>query len=211
MKPAYGRDDPFGIDMPCDGRREFAGEAGAALRDARQDLGLSLEQVAQATKIRKDYLAALEDGDCRHLPPKAYALAYAKSYAEYVRLDASEVVEAMKAEYLFAEAKQVQLVKSRSREPRIPRGMIGAAAVVTLSVLAMTWYGANAPARSAAGVKPAPAPETLMQWSLETVPADDSVWSALAAQTSGGRDIWRAGPILRPEPLRPDYPFIIEE
>lgn len=209
MKPAYGRDDSFGIERSAGVRREFAGEAGAALREARQDLGLSLEEVAHATKIRKDYLVALEEGDCRQMPPKAYAVAYAKTYAEFVGVDPADVAEAMKAEYLFSEAKQIKLVKSRSRERRIPRGLVGAAAVIVLSLVAMTWYGYNAPARSA-GTAPAPAPDALMQWSFEAAP-DASVWSTLAEQAGEGKEIWRAGPPLRPEPLRPEYPSIIEE
>jgi cytoskeletal protein RodZ len=192
-------------------RRDFGGEAGAALREARQDLGLTLEQVAYATKIRKDYLAALEEGDCRQMPPRAYAVAYARTYAEYVGLDTGDVAEAMKAEYLFAEAKQLKLVKTRTRERRLPRGLVGAAAIIAMTLTAMTWYGYNAPARSAAArPAPAPAPDALMQWSLEAVPADRSVWAPLAEQTGQSRPVWRAGPPLRAEPVRPEYPGIID-
>lgn len=210
MKPAYGRDDAFGIERSCGVRREFGGEAGTALREARQELGLTLEQVAAATKIRKDYLVALEEGDCRQLPPKAYALAYAKTYAEYVGLDAGDVAETMKAEYLFAEARKLELVKTRSRERRLPRGLVGAAAVILLTLTAMTWYGYNAPARSA-GAKPAPAPDTLLEWSLETAPPDRSVWRPLAEQTGRARPVWRASAPLAAETLRPSYPYINQE
>lgn len=209
MKPAYGRDEAFGIERSCGMRLEITGEVGAALREARHALGLSLDQVAHATKIRKDYLAALEDGDCRQMPAKAYAVAYAKTYAEYVGLDASEVAEAMKAEYLFTEARQIKLVKSRGRDRKLPRGLIGAAAVVMLSLMAMTWYGYNAPARSAGTNRPAPAPDALMQWSFEAAPKDNSVWSSLAAR-AGVAEPWRAGAPLREEPLRPENPSFVD-
>jgi transcriptional regulator with XRE-family HTH domain len=210
MKPAYGREDAFGIERSCGVRNEFAGEAGAALREAREAVGFSLKQVAGATRIRLDYLAALEDGDPRQMPPKAYAVAYARTYADFLGLDAAEIAEAMKAEYLFAEAKQLKLVKSRpSRERRIPRGLAGAAAVIALSVAAMTWYGMNAPARSAGSMTP-PAPEALMRWSFEAAPPDKSVWSALAEQAGMQAEVWEASAPLPEEPMRPAHPSIVD-
>lgn len=210
MKPAYGREDAFGIERSSGVRHEFSGEAGAALRAAREAAGLSLEEVAKATRIRLDYLAALEEGDCRQMPPKAYAVAYARTYADYLDLDAGEIAEAMKAEYLFAEAKQLKLVKTRpSRDRRIPRGLTGAAAVIALSLMAMTWYGYNAPARSAGSVAP-PAPEALMRWSFEAAPPDKSVWSGMAAQSGVQSEVWEASAPLPEEPLRPPYRSVVD-
>ncbi|GEM_PF-3001886 len=216
MKPAYSRDDSFAIEGSCGVRREFSGEAGAALREARQDCGYTLEEVAKATKIRKDYLIALEEGDCRQMPPKAYAVAYAKVYAEFVGLDAGEIAEAMKAEYLFSEGRQIKLVKPKAgRDRRLPKGLAGAAAVISVTLIAMAWYGYNAPARSESANKPAPAPEALMRWSFETAPAaavtpDKSVWSALAAQAGMHTEVWTAGAPLPEEPLRPSHPYVVE-
>ncbi len=211
MKPAYGRDDLFGIEGACGVGQDIAGEAGAALREARQNAGLTLDEVAKATRIRRDYLLALEDGDCRQMPPKAYAVAYARTYAEYVGLDPAEVAEAMKAEYLFAEARQIKLVKHRARDRKLPRGLVGAVGVVAVTLMAMTWYGYNAPARSEASrPAPAPAPEALMRWSFEAAPPDRSVWSGLASR-SAPRPTWNASAPLPAETLRPANPYFIDE
>ena len=52
---------------------------GAELRDARLALGLSLEDLAQSLRIRRVYLAALEEGRVRDLPAPAYAVGFVRT------------------------------------------------------------------------------------------------------------------------------------
>lgn len=67
-------------------------ELGDLLKKARQEKGMSLEDIQEVTKIRKRYLEALEDGDYKVLPGKFYIRAFIKNYAEVVGLDADEVL-----------------------------------------------------------------------------------------------------------------------
>lgn len=60
---------------------------GEVLRDARFRYGLSLEQAAEDTKIRKRFLAALEDGEYHMLPAPVYARGFIRTYAEYLGID----------------------------------------------------------------------------------------------------------------------------
>lgn len=60
---------------------------GEQLRQAREARGWSLEEVAQATRIRLRYLRALEDGDWASLPPRVYAIGFLKLYARQLGLD----------------------------------------------------------------------------------------------------------------------------
>ena len=55
--------------------------AGERLREARAKMSLSLKQAADATRIRADYLEALEAMDSRGLPARAYAIGYLRTYA----------------------------------------------------------------------------------------------------------------------------------
>ncbi|MDK2011144.1 MULTISPECIES: RodZ domain-containing protein [unclassified Deinococcus] len=60
---------------------------GAALRQAREGLGLSTQDVALRTKIRGDYLRALEDGNLAALPERTFARSYLTRYARELGLD----------------------------------------------------------------------------------------------------------------------------
>jgi cytoskeleton protein RodZ len=69
-----------------------AARAGADLREARERLGLSLQDVAFELRIRMPHLEALEEGRISLLPGNAYALAFVRTYANALGLDAEEMV-----------------------------------------------------------------------------------------------------------------------
>lgn len=60
---------------------------GDALRQAREARGLSTQDVALRTKIRGDYLRALEDGNIALLPERTFARSYLQRYARELNLD----------------------------------------------------------------------------------------------------------------------------
>jgi transcriptional regulator with XRE-family HTH domain len=64
---------------------------GERLRSAREKGGVSLEAIAQGTKIGVSLLAALERGDCSRWPGGVYSRAYVRSYAQTVGLDPKAV------------------------------------------------------------------------------------------------------------------------
>ena len=69
---------------------------GAELEQARLERGLSLEEVEQATKIRKRYLSALEREDYSVMPDGVYAQGFLKTYANYLGLDGEDVSQRLK-------------------------------------------------------------------------------------------------------------------
>ncbi len=58
----------------------------------RELRGVSLEEVADRTKISRVTLDLMESGDPAHLPARPYLLGYLKSYAEAVGLDEEDVL-----------------------------------------------------------------------------------------------------------------------
>lgn len=68
-------------------------ELGQALKEAREQKGLSLDDLQERTKIQKRYLRAIEDGDFKQLPGNFYIRAFIKSYAETVGLDFSALIQ----------------------------------------------------------------------------------------------------------------------
>src|SRR3954452_23203064 len=64
---------------------------GERLRVAREEKGLSLEDVAAQTRIPQRHLASIETGDWENLPAPTYTIGLAKSYAAAVDLDRTEI------------------------------------------------------------------------------------------------------------------------
>ena len=69
-----------------------AGSAGSLLRQEREARGVSLEAVAEATKIGKNYLLALEEDRYQDLPAAAYLPGFIRAYATYLGLPDDELV-----------------------------------------------------------------------------------------------------------------------
>src|SRR3954451_4483551 len=72
--------------------------AGERLRAAREEKGLSLEDVAAQTRIPRRHLEAIEAADWDKLPAPTYTIGFARSYASIVGLDRAEVADQLRAE-----------------------------------------------------------------------------------------------------------------
>lgn len=68
--------------------------AGQMLSAAREASGLSLDDVAHATKLRASILAAMEQDDFSHCGGLVYARGQLRSIAPVVGLDPDDLVEA---------------------------------------------------------------------------------------------------------------------
>ena len=70
-----------------------ASHFGQKLRDARERRGLSLRQIANATKISMITLEALERNDIARLPGGIFSRAFVRSYALEVGLEPESTIE----------------------------------------------------------------------------------------------------------------------
>ncbi|WP_447972291.1 helix-turn-helix domain-containing protein [Nitrospira sp. Kam-Ns4a] len=69
---------------------------GEWLKRLREERGLSLEGIAQRTRIHQAYLRALEENDFTKLPPALlFAKAYVKAYARCLALSEQQEAEVM--------------------------------------------------------------------------------------------------------------------
>lgn len=119
-------------------------EIGKTLRENRERLGLTLDEIARITRIRKARLEALERGELDSMPSEAQARGFLRNYADALGLDP----EGLLAQY---SAKQVAVQKSPRQKPtpRIPssarNGRSGSelliTALVALSVIAILVWG----------------------------------------------------------------------
>jgi cytoskeletal protein RodZ len=63
------------------------------LASIRRNRGLSLEQIAQATKISVRSLQAIEEGEFKKLPGGIYNTSYIRQYARAIEFDESEILK----------------------------------------------------------------------------------------------------------------------
>ncbi|HUZ11605.1 MAG TPA: helix-turn-helix transcriptional regulator [Caulobacteraceae bacterium] len=73
-------------------------DVGAALGAARQRLGLSLDEVAEATRVKSRHLAALEARAFDQLPSRPFTIGYVRAYAKALGLDADQTAQRFRAE-----------------------------------------------------------------------------------------------------------------
>jgi transcriptional regulator with XRE-family HTH domain len=69
---------------------------GETLRNAREAKRLTLKDVSKDTNIVVKYLEALENEDFDKFPSETYLLGFLRSYAEYLKVDADELIQAYK-------------------------------------------------------------------------------------------------------------------
>jgi hypothetical protein len=73
--------------------------AGHLLRDKRETLELSLELVAHKTKVKKEYLTALENSDFAKLPSAPVTKGFLKSYSRVLHLNPETLIAMYRRDY----------------------------------------------------------------------------------------------------------------
>jgi cytoskeletal protein RodZ len=66
---------------------------GEKLRQAREERGISISEVAEQTRISPHYLDLIENDDYRTLPGGIFNKGFVKSYAKYVGIDEQEALQ----------------------------------------------------------------------------------------------------------------------
>lgn len=149
IKPATEKEDAKGKGSAS----AIFVDIGARLREQRETLGLSLEDIEHHTNIRQHYLQALETGDLDSIPSPVQARGMLNNYATFLGMDPDPVL------IRFAEGLQARLndkksqagtirpeVKRRKTVPRPVRRvfsndlLIGGTLIVFL-VLFVLWGG----------------------------------------------------------------------
>jgi len=111
--------------------------AGELLRQQREALGLDLRNVADALKIKPNYLAALEAGRPDLLPGPTYASGFVRAYGEHLHLDGNEMLRRFKAESAALDIKPDLAFPM----PLGERSMPGGSMLLVALILALCGYG----------------------------------------------------------------------
>jgi cytoskeletal protein RodZ len=118
---------------------------GAVLRTAREARFIDLARVERDTKIRVHYLAALERGDYRELPPAVYAKGLLRNYGLYLGLDPEYLVDLYRLESGALVDRPMSAIRprpvtERQRRPVVVSSGAVVAAILSLLVLAFVVY-----------------------------------------------------------------------
>jgi cytoskeletal protein RodZ len=70
---------------------------GQRLKAEREEQRLTLEKVFEATRIRVQYLHALEEDDLSVMPSPVQARGYLRNYAEFLGFDVDQMLDEMRA------------------------------------------------------------------------------------------------------------------
>jgi len=108
------------------------------LRDERRKQGLSLDNVADALRIRKSYISAIENERFAELPGPTYALGFVGSYAQLLDLDRNAVVARFREEFAGIDTETELKFPMPLKDGRFP----GLAFLAVSAVLAIAVYGA---------------------------------------------------------------------
>lgn len=73
-------------------------DIGAALKAVREFRRLSLEELADRTRIKRSYLAAIEEMRLDELPSRPFTIGYVRAYAAALGLDGEAAVERFRAD-----------------------------------------------------------------------------------------------------------------
>jgi cytoskeletal protein RodZ len=168
--------------------------AGQRLRAAREEKGLSLEDVAAQTRIPRRHLESLENGDWERLPAPTYTTGFAKSYASVVGLDRTEIYEQLRGEMggVRPTAATSEVFEPADPARTMPKWLVfGAIAAVLILVLVMSWLNersfrgadettadatATAGAPEAAAPAPPPAAPAVVAQGPVVITANEQVW-----------------------------------
>ena len=91
---------------------------GDLLRRERERQNLSIKDIEKATSIRALYIDAIEKGEYKTLPGEVYAKGFVRNYANYLKLNANEIVNAFNEEMHPQEELQEAAGSSSAEEAR---------------------------------------------------------------------------------------------
>jgi cytoskeletal protein RodZ len=145
---------------------------GDRLKAAREEKGLSLEDIAAQTRIPQRHLESIEVADWEKLPAPTYTVGFAKSYASAVGLERTEIGNQLREEMggqRFASS-QAEVIEAADPARTMPKWLVISAVIaVILLIIVMSMLNrrsleqqsqtaSNVPAAAAPASPPPTAP-----------------------------------------------------
>ena len=117
-------------------------KVGALLKEMRLQKGLKLPEIAKRLCIRKFYLEAIEESDYKEIPPFPYGIGFIRSYADYLGLNSSNIVELYKEETNTNPDKNIYVLEPQN-EATVPNRKYLVISLLALILVYVLWYFYN--------------------------------------------------------------------
>ncbi len=115
---------------------------GQILKEEREAKFYTLEEVEKATRIRKELLEALEEGNYSKLPPTTFIQGFIKNYANFLKIDPQKLLAVFRREYGLKDNNEVMEAFSNPNPKRAlkvtPARVIGG--IVSLVIISFFVY-----------------------------------------------------------------------
>jgi len=113
---------------------------GEFFRQVRETKGLTVDEVAAKTRIRSDFVKALEDGNFAKLPDQVFARGFVRSYARSLGLDEEDAIHrfAQSAGAFYEKQDERERLKVRQVEEERKRQANRKAVAVAIGIAVLT-------------------------------------------------------------------------
>ena len=143
---------------------DIAQAIGRALKSAREESGLTIQDVAERTRISGSHLSALEAGQFERLPGIGYTPGFIRNYCQAVGIDAGPHVDGFKSLSSTATKKPEYSFPVQALVPRVAGSMIAMFAVLVGLAVYVGWTVINynqsdAPTLIASSISPVDQPD----------------------------------------------------
>lgn len=114
-------------------------KSGEKLQQVRVEKGLSLEDVAKATKIKLEFLSYIEKGEYQKLPSPSYASGFVRNYARFLDLPDEEILALFRREFDEEKAYKV-LPKGFEQKQQFPHTRFKIRQAVLLAAVVLIFF-----------------------------------------------------------------------
>lgn len=138
-------------------------DLGARLRTARESRGLTVADIAAATKISPTALVAIERGEFERLPGGVFRRGYLRAFAGEVGLDADDIVDEFQRRFEPPAVAELLVQQRATRRHRVvaTRRIVATVAVALLLALGLIAWLSAGPSDTTPDDASAPAPAEL--------------------------------------------------
>ena len=95
-------------------------EIGETLKEAREGIGVSIEEVASDLKIRPNQIQNIEDGNMKAFKDVLYVKGLIKDYSKYLGLDCDSMIDDFN-EYMFEYTSKISLSDIQKAKKKIEK------------------------------------------------------------------------------------------
>ena len=185
------------------------GELGELLRSMREAKGISLEQAEKDTRVRRQYLEALEAEDFEQMPAEVYVRGFLRNYALYLGLDPDEAMAlrgALPEEVVsISFGKQLEEPLVSSSPLLLLSRILGVLVVLSIAIAAgwwgYQWYTEHSPfATPTATPTPTPTPAPTSLATVAVAPTEPPPTTVPTTQPTATLTATPRPPTATPEP-----------